>query len=114
MRESGRNRVNIRHAPVRLTDMRKRRDRAMKRAAFFIAATIAAVILAGVSPARAQEGEGPDGGFSAYAVARVKVLDGSVWVRPSDGGDWEEYMSNSPVPPRSRVSDPEGTDAELE
>ncbi|MCP2500112.1 MAG: FecR domain-containing protein [Deltaproteobacteria bacterium] len=86
----------------------------MKRAAFCIAASIAAFILAGVSPARAQEGEGPDGGFSAYAVARVKVLDGSVWVRPSDGGDWEEYLSNSPVPPRSRVSVPEGSEAELQ
>ncbi len=86
----------------------------MKRAAFCIAASIAAFILAGVSPARAQDGEGPDGGFSAYAVARVKVLDGSVWVRPSDGGDWEEYLSNSPVPPRSRVSVPEGSEAELQ
>ena len=86
----------------------------MKRAAYCIAASIAAFILAGVSPVRAQEGEGPDGGFSAYAVARVKVLDGSVWVRPSDGGDWEEYLSNSPVPPRSRVSVPEGSEAELQ
>ena len=86
----------------------------MKRAALYIAASIAAFILAGVPPALAQEEEGPEGGISAYAVARVKVLDGSVWVRPSGGGDWEEFSSNSPIPPRSRVSVPDGSEAELQ
>jgi len=86
----------------------------MNRAAVWIAASIAAFILAGVTPVLAQEGQGPEGGFSAYAVARVKVLDGSVWVRPSEGGDWEEFSSNSPVPPRSRVSVPDGSEAELQ
>ena len=86
----------------------------MKRAALYIAASIAAFILAGVPPALAQEEVGPEGGVSAYAVARVKVLDGSVWVRPSDGGDWEEFSSNSPIPPRSRVSVPDGSEAELQ
>ena len=86
----------------------------MKRAAFYIAASIAAFILAGVPPALAQEEEVPEGGISAYSVARVKVLDGSVWVRQSNGGDWEEFSSNSPIPPRSRVSVPEGSEAELQ
>jgi FecR protein len=86
----------------------------MKRAALYITASIAAFILAGVPPALAQEEVGPEGGVSAYAVARVKVLDGSVWVRPSDGGDWEEFPSNSPIPPRSRVSVPDGSEAELQ
>ncbi len=86
----------------------------MKRAAFCIAASIAAFILAGVPPALAQGEEGPGGGISAYSVARVKVLDGSVWVRPSAGGDWEEFSSNSPLPPRSRVSVPDGSEAELQ
>jgi len=92
----------------------------MKRAAFYIAASIAAFILAaGVPPAHAQDEEGQDeegaaGGISAYSVARVKVLDGSVWVRPSDGGDWEEFSSNSPIPPGSRVSVPDGSEAELQ
>jgi hypothetical protein len=94
--------------------MRKGRERAMKRAAFYIVASIAAYLFAGFPTALAQEGEGPDGGFSAYSVARVKVLDGTVWVRPSDGGDWEEFPSNSPIPPRSRVSVPEGSEAELQ
>jgi len=86
----------------------------MKRVALHITASIAAFLLAGVPSALAQGGDGPEGGFSAYSVARVRVLDGSVWVRPSGGGDWEEYLSNSPVPPRSRVSVPEGSEAELQ
>ena len=86
----------------------------MKRAALYIAASVVAFVLAGVPPALAQEEAGPEGGISAYAVARVKVLDGSVWVRPSDGGDWEEFSSNSPIPPRSRVSVPDGSEAELQ
>ncbi len=87
----------------------------MKRAAFYIAASIAAFILAGVPPAMPRmRKEDAEGGISAYAVARVKVLDGSVWVRPSDGGEWEEFSSNSPIPPRSRVSVPDGSEAELQ
>ena len=86
----------------------------MKRAASYIAASIAALVLAWAPPALAQEEEGPEAGVSAYAVARVKVLDGSVWVRPSAGGEWEEFTSNSPIPPRSRVSVPDGSEAELQ
>ncbi|HEX8042175.1 DUF6600 domain-containing protein [Candidatus Deferrimicrobium sp.] len=86
----------------------------MQRAAFYIAASIAAFILAGVPPALAQAAGGPAAGISVYSVARVKVLDGSVWVRPSAGGDWEEFSSNSPVPPGSRVSVPDGSEAELQ
>ncbi len=86
----------------------------MKRAGLCIAASIAAFLLAGVPPALAQEEEGPEGGISAYSVARIKVLDGSVWVRPSAEGKWEEFSSNSPIPPRSRVSVPDGSEAELQ
>lgn len=86
----------------------------MKRVASYIAASIAAFLLAGVPPALGQGEAAPEGGVSAYAVARVKVLDGSVWVRPSGGGDWEEFSSNSPIPPRSRVSVPDGSEAELQ
>jgi hypothetical protein len=86
----------------------------MNRAALSIAASIAVFILAAVLPAHAQYEAGAEDGFSAYSVARVKVLDGSVWVRPSDGGDWQEFSSNSPVPPGSRVSVPDGSEAELQ
>jgi len=86
----------------------------MKRATLYIAVSIAAFLLAGVPPALGQGEAGPEGGVSAYTVARLKVLDGSVWVRPSGGGDWEEFSSNSPIPPRSRVSVPDGSEAELQ
>lgn len=86
----------------------------MKRAAGYILAMISILSLAGIPPALAQVEEGVEEGIPAYAVARIKVLDGSVWVRPSDGGDWEEFPSNSPLPPHSRVSVPEGSEAELQ
>jgi hypothetical protein len=86
----------------------------MKRAAGYIIAMFSVLVLAGIPPALAQEEEGGEGGIPAHAVARVKVLDGSVWVRPSDGGEWEEFPSNSPLPPGSRVSVPEGSEAELQ
>ncbi len=86
----------------------------MKRFAVWAAASITAFLLAGVPPAYAQDEEGSGGEIPAYAVARIKVLDGSVWVRSSDGGDWEEFSSNSPIPPRSRVSVPDGAEAELQ
>lgn len=86
----------------------------MKRVVPYVAASVAALLLAGAAPAIARGEEAPGDGVSAYAVARIKVLDGSVWVRPSAGGDWEEYPSNSPLPPRSRVSVPEGSEAELQ
>ena len=88
----------------------------MKRTAGWFLVAIVVSFLAAVSPALAQEeedGEG-EGAIPAYAVARVKVVDGSVWVRPSAGGDWEEFLGNSPVPPRSRVSVPDGSEAELQ
>ncbi len=62
----------------------------MKRAAFYIAASIAAFILAGVPPALAQEEEGPEGGISAYAVARVTVPDRDVWERAAGGEGGED------------------------
>ncbi|MBP2682488.1 MAG: hypothetical protein H6Q79_527 [Deltaproteobacteria bacterium] len=86
----------------------------MKRAAAYIIAMFSVLVLAGIPPALAQEEEGGEGGIPVHAVARVKVLDGSVWVRPSDGGEWEEFPSNSPLPPGSRVSVPEGSEAELQ
>jgi hypothetical protein len=75
--------------------------------ALFLAAGVAGL-------SRAQEG-GPDHeGVSAYSVARLKIFEGSVWVRTADSGDWEEYFHNSPVAERSRISVPEGSEAELQ
>jgi hypothetical protein len=48
------------------------------------------------------------------AIARLKVVKGTAWVRPADSGEWEEYSTNSPVVERSRVSVPNGSESELQ
>jgi hypothetical protein len=48
------------------------------------------------------------------AVARLKIVKGTAWVRPADSGDWEEFPNNSPVAERARVSVPQGSEAELQ
>ncbi|HEU5360674.1 MAG TPA: DUF6600 domain-containing protein [Candidatus Deferrimicrobiaceae bacterium] len=53
-------------------------------------------------------------GIPAYSITRLKIYEGSAWVRTPDSGDWEEFSSNSPVPVRSLVSIPEGSEAELQ
>src|SRR3989337_162779 len=53
-------------------------------------------------------------GVPAYSVTRLKIFEGSAWVRTPDSGDWEEFSSNSPVPVRSLISIPEGSEAELQ
>jgi hypothetical protein len=72
----------------------------------------AAVILA--NPAAAQDTAPDSNGISAYSVARLKIFEGSVWVRTPDSGDWEEYIHNSPLAERSRISVPEGSEAEVQ
>lgn len=76
------------------------------------AALLASVII--TFPSAAEEAGTDGSGISPYAVARLKVYDGSVWVRTPDSGDWEEYLHNSPVAERSRISVPEGSEAELQ
>lgn len=75
--------------------------------ALFLAAGVAGL-------ARAQEGSAEYDGIPAYSVARLKIFEGSVWVRTPDSGEWEEYFHNSPVSDRSRISVPEGSEAELQ
>jgi len=53
-------------------------------------------------------------GISSYSVTRLKIFEGSVWVRTPDSGEWEEFSNNSPVPERARISVPEGSEAELQ
>ena len=53
-------------------------------------------------------------GVPAYTVTRLKIYEGSAWVRTPDSGDWEEFTTNSPVPSRSLISIPEGSEAELQ
>jgi hypothetical protein len=72
----------------------------------------AAVILA--VPAVAEDADSEVSGIPAYSVARLKIFEGSVWVRTPDSGDWEEYFHNSPLAERSRISVPEGSEAEVQ
>ncbi|MCL5884292.1 MAG: hypothetical protein M1377_02930 [Deltaproteobacteria bacterium] len=87
----------------------------MKRAAWFIPASVGVLACASAMPAMAEDRRDVEAAeIPAYSVARIRVSDGSAWVRTSDGEDWEEYPTNSPLPPRSRVSIPEGSEAELQ
>ena len=65
-------------------------------------------------PARAAEIDPDDENIPSTAVARLKVGKGTVWVRPADSPEWEEYSNNFPVAERSRVSVPQGSEAELQ
>src|SRR5512139_659236 len=81
----------------------------MRRAARVLAAIVcfaATAVLAG-------EPEEP-AGIPAYSVARLKVLDGSVWVRTMADGEWEEFETNRPIPPGSRISVPASSEGELQ
>ena len=80
----------------------------------FIAALVVLSVSALSRPVLAEERENGDEGFSAYSVARLKVFEGTAWVRLPDSGEWEEFTTNSPVPERSRVNIPEGSEAELQ
>ena len=83
-----------------------------KRSVRYLAVLAAAAFLAAI-PALAQEPE-EDEGIPAYSVARLKVLDGSVWVRTASDEDWEEFSTNSPIPPGSRISVPDSSEGELQ
>jgi len=66
------------------------------------------------APAHAVDEDAGYDGVPSYAVTRLKIFEGSAWVRTTDSGDWEEFSSNSPVPVRSMISIPEGSEAELQ
>jgi Family of unknown function (DUF6600) len=76
----------------------------------------AALLLAAVSAGTGQAAdEGPQyEGIPSYSVTRLKISEGSVWVRTPDSGEWEEFQNNSPVPERARISVPDDSEAELQ
>ncbi len=89
----------------------------MKRISAFSVSMVALVVLSVAAlskPVLAEENENGDEGFSAYSVARLKVFEGTAWVRLPDSGEWDEFTTNSPVPEKSRVNVPEGSEAELQ
>ena len=86
----------------------------MKRADRFLA-VLAVLACAAASPVLAEESQVENAaGIPAYTVARLKVLDGSVWVRTSRESEWAEFSNNSPIPPGSRLSVPGGSEGELQ
>jgi uncharacterized membrane protein YgcG len=84
-----------------------------KRPLWFLAA-LAAVFCALAAPAHAEEAENGDEGIPAYAIGRLMVNAGTAWVKTAETGDWEEASTNTPLAPNSRVSVPEGSEAELQ
>ncbi len=65
-------------------------------------------------PALAVEAERDDGGIPSTAVARLKIAKGTAWVRTGESGQWEESSTNYTLAEKSRVSVPEGSEAEIQ
>ena len=80
----------------------------------FLAAMLAVGTAALSRPAQAAETDADEEGFSAYSVARIKIFQGTAWIRSPDSGEWEETTTNSPVTERTRVHVPEGSEAEIQ
>ena len=53
-------------------------------------------------------------GIPSTAVARLIIGKGTAWVRSGDSGEWEEAASNYPLVDQSRVSVPQGSEAEIQ
>src|SRR5512134_570371 len=87
----------------------------MNRLLTVVLASMLAMGAAGSSgTALAAETEADEEGFSAYSVARMKIFQGTAWIRTPDSGEWEETTTNTPITEKSRVNIPEGSEAELQ
>ena len=76
--------------------------------------TLAVALSVMAVPAWAVEAERGDGGIPSTAVARLKIGKGTAWVRSEDSGKWEESSNNYTLAERSRVSVPQGSEAEIQ
>jgi len=76
--------------------------------AFAVALSVLAV------PARAADAAQNAGDIPSTAVARLKIGKGTAWVRTGDSGQWEEASTNYTLAERSRISVPEGSEAEIQ
>jgi len=65
-------------------------------------------------PARAVGAEKDDAGIPSTSVARLKIGQGTAWVRSGDSGEWQEAGHNYTLAERSRVSVPQGSEAEIQ
>ena len=84
----------------------------MKRCIAIGAVTVALSAL--TLPARAVGAEKDDAGIPSTAVARLKIGQGTAWVRSGDSGEWQEAGHNYTLTERSRVSVPQGSEAEIQ
>jgi hypothetical protein len=75
---------------------------------------VSALLFFPALPAGAAEDRQDEGGIPSYAFARLKIDKGTAWVRTGDSGDWQESVSNFPLVEKSRVSVPEGSEAEIQ
>lgn len=71
-------------------------------------------LLAPAAPVLAAGPEKEEDGIPSTAVARLKIGKGTAWVRSGDSGEWEESADNYPLVEQSRVSVPQGSEAEIQ
>ena len=75
---------------------------------------LTALLLAPAAPVLAAELRKDEDGIPSTAVARLKIGKGTAWVRSAGSADWEESASNFPLVEKSRVSIPQGSEAEIQ
>lgn len=82
----------------------------IRRIAFWF---VALLLLAPAAPVLAAEIQTDEDGIPSTAVARLIIGKGTAWVRSGGSADWEESASNFPLVDKSRVSIPDGSEAEI-
>jgi hypothetical protein len=65
------------------------------------------------APALSANAQMAQDGIQFSAIARLMIIDGTAWVRTGDAGDWEESVGNFPLVAGTRVSVPQGSEAEI-
>jgi hypothetical protein len=75
---------------------------------------ISIFLLAPAAPVPAAEADKYEDGVPSTAVARLKIGKGTAWVRSSGSAEWEETANNFPLVEKSRVSIPQGSEAEIQ
>lgn len=75
---------------------------------------ITVFLLAPEAPVLAAEIQKDDGGIPSTSVARLKIGKGTAWVRSGDSGEWQESSHNYTLAERSRISVPQGSEAEIQ
>ena len=75
---------------------------------------IAAFLMAPGTPVLAAEIQKGEEGIPSTAVARLKIVKGTAWVRSDRSTDWEESGDNYPLVEKSRVSIPQDSEAEIQ